>query len=258
MVEKLASYGAHVVLGYTSASSATAATELAQKLEGAHGVRTLAVQGDMGSLEGPAGLVAATRSAFGGESARIDIIVNNAGVAVTTPMGAIEPPEFDRLFHVNVRGPLLLVQAAMPHLPRDRSGRIVNVSSISATTGQAGQAVYGATKAALDAMTRSWARELAERCTVTSINPGPVATDMYGSITDEFARGMAKWNLLAPLARCRKGIDPDDLVEREPITGGRPAYVTEIAGIVAMLCSPDSAWCTGQVVCANGGMVMIT
>jgi NAD(P)-dependent dehydrogenase (short-subunit alcohol dehydrogenase family) len=70
------------------------------------------------------------------------------------------------------------MKAAMPYLPTDRSGRIVNVSSVSSTMGFVGQSVYGGTKAALDSMTRTWARELAERATVNSVNPGPVATDM--------------------------------------------------------------------------------
>ena len=70
-------------------------------------------------------------------------------------------------------GPLLLTQAAVPYLPTDRSGRIINVSSVSSRLGIAGQSVYGGTKAALEAMTRSWSRELADRATVNAVNPGP-------------------------------------------------------------------------------------
>lgn len=78
---------------------------------------------------------------------------------------------------MNVLGPLLLVQAALSYLPNDRSGRIVNLSSVSSSLGFANQTVYGGTKSALEAMTRTWSRELAERCTVNSVNPGPVATE---------------------------------------------------------------------------------
>lgn len=72
----------------------------------------------------------------------------------------------------------MLVKAAEKYLPTDNSGRIVNLSSVSATLGFPAQSIYGGTKAALDAMTRTWARELAGRCTVNSVNPGPVDTDM--------------------------------------------------------------------------------
>ena len=89
-----------------------------------------------------------------------------------------EIDEFDRQYRVNVRGPLLLLQAALPFLPGDRSGRIINVSSVAATLGFHAMSVYGGTKAALDAMTRTWSRELAERATVNSVNPGPVDTRM--------------------------------------------------------------------------------
>lgn len=103
-------------------------------------------------------------------------------------------------------------------------------------------------------MTRTWARELAERATVNAINPGPVQTDMYPSADEEFVKEQRSFVLLAPLQRAREGLDEAEYVERAKKEGGRPAYPHEVAGIVAMLCSDDSAWCTGSVVCANGGM----
>jgi len=85
--------------------------------------------------------------------------------------------QYELQYRINVLGPLLVTQAALPHLPHDRSGRIVNVSSVSSSEGFVGQSVYGGTKAALEAMTRTWARELVERGTVNAVNPGPVGTE---------------------------------------------------------------------------------
>ena len=131
-----------------------------------------AVCADLGTVAGPRSLVAAA----GGR--QIDIIVNNAGVAAGQDLASITIENFEWQYNINVRGPLLLVQAALPFLPTDRSGRIVNVSSMSSAMGLAGQSIYGGTKAALEAMTRTWARELSERATVNTINPGPVDTRM--------------------------------------------------------------------------------
>lgn len=182
--------------------------------------------------------------------------MNNAGVAKNDKLPDIKVEDFDFTYHVNVLGPLLLMQAAAPHLPTDRSGRVVNLSSISSDCGFLGQSVYGGSKAALEAMTRVWARELSERATVNAINPGPVEGPMYAANSDEFKAGIKGWIEHAPLMRARKGIDPDDAVEDAKTSGGRPAYARDIAGIVGMLCTPDAAWCTGQVVSANGGLLM--
>ena len=116
------------------------------------------------------------------------------------------------------------------------------------------QTVYGGSKAALEAMTRTWARELAERCTVNAINPGPVGTDMWSSNEgSNFGANMYPFIKATPLSAVRD-VDRDDWIEEAPKVGGRPAYDHEIAGVVAMLCTEDAAWCTGSVVCANGGL----
>ncbi|KAI1177222.1 short-chain dehydrogenase [Nemania sp. FL0916] len=258
---KLASYGANVVLGYTSSSSRPAVESLAKDLESKHGVKTLVVQADLGTVDGPKSLIETTKSASDllrpDGSLQIDILINNAGVAHNNLLPAVTVEQFDTSYRVNVLGPLLLTQAAEPYLPRDRSGRIVNLSSVSSSAGLIEQSVYGGTKAALEAMTRTWARELSERCTVNAINPGPVLTEMYASNTPEFKKEIKGWIQNAPLMRARPGIDSQELVDDAKTSGGRPAYVGEIAGIVAMLVGEDASWCTGQVVCANGGMIML-
>ncbi|KAI1632978.1 short-chain dehydrogenase [Biscogniauxia mediterranea] len=252
---KLASYGANVVLAYTSDSSKAATEALSQTLESTHKVRTLIVQADLGTPEGPAHLISTVKSHF--DPFQLDILINNAGVAHNNLLPAITIAQFEASYRVNVLGPLLLTQAAEPYLPRDRSGRIVNLSSVSSSAGFIEQTVYGGTKAALEAMTRTWARELSERATVNAVNPGPVLGPMYARNSPEFKRGIRGWIEHAPLMRAREGVDSPELVEDARTTGGRPAYVGEVAGIVAMLCGEDAAWCTGQVVCANGGMLML-
>ncbi|TQN71298.1 L-xylulose reductase [Colletotrichum shisoi] len=258
IAENLAAKGCNLILGYTSSSSKTPAEQLATDLQTKHNIQTLAVQADMGTTDGPASLVATAKAHFeglNGGSFQVDVLVNNAGVAHNNLLPAVTVDQFDVSYRVNVRGPLLLVQAVQPYLPTDRSGRIVNMSSVSSSTGFPEQSVYGGTKAALEAMTRTWARELSENATVNAVNPGPVLTEMYAGNTPEFKRFIKGFIEHAPLMKARPGIDSDDLVKAAEEEGGRPAYVGEIAGIVGMLVSAESAWCTGQVVCANGGML---
>jgi len=247
------------VLNYTSKSSATLTAELSKSLEAKHGVKTLGVQADLGTPEGPKHLVATIKEYFSEPSRpfQIDVIINNAGVALNNKIPDVQISEFEATFRVNVLGPLLLMQAAQPYLPKDRSGRVVNLSSVSSSTGFVGQSVYGGSKAAVEAMTRTWARELSENATVNAINPGPVEGPMYAANTDEFKAGIRGWIEHTPLMRARPGVDPDEVVEEAISSGGRPAHTSEVAGIVGMLCTPDASWCTGQVVCANGGMLML-
>jgi 3-oxoacyl-[acyl-carrier protein] reductase len=249
----LAARGANLILAYTSASSASSAAALAEELSQKHSIRAVPLRADLGIPSGPASLIEQAREAF--NPLRIDILVNNAGVALNDKVADVKADDFNKSYAVNVLGPLLLVQAAQPYLPTDRSGRIVNLSSVSSSMGFVGQSVYGGTKAAIEAMTRTWARELSERCTVNAINPGPVRSEMYSSNSDEFKRLIKPFIQNAPLMAAREGIDPPEIVEEAKTTGGRAGEADEVAAIVAMVCSPESAWCTGQVICANGGMI---
>ncbi|KHJ34551.1 putative 3-oxoacyl-(acyl-carrier-protein) reductase 1 [Erysiphe necator] len=257
IARNLASKGAKLILNYTSSTSTQICNDLASKLTEAYGVQHIVVQADMGSLSGPDFIIRKAASKI--PNFRLDIIVNNAGILTVGKIADCDMEDFDRVYSVNVRGPLLLMMAALPYLPHDRSGRVVNVSSISATSGLLGQSVYGGSKASLDAMTRTWARELAGRATVNSINPGPVITDMWQttdltqfSITNDLKALVT----LAPLGQVRRGVDDEGMVKCAEILGGRPARVDEIAGIVGMLVGNESGWCTGQVICANGGLKM--
>jgi NAD(P)-dependent dehydrogenase (short-subunit alcohol dehydrogenase family) len=216
------------------------------------------VQADIGSPSGAGTLVEATKSAFSKDGKlQIDILINNAGIAQNAFLKDVKISEFEETYRVNVLGPLLITQAVEPYLPTDRSGRIVNLSSVSSSTGFITQSVYGGSKAAIEAMTRTWSRELADRATVNAVNPGPVEGPMYKSNSPEFLAGIKGWIMHTPLMKARPGVDADDVVADAEEGGGRPAYTPEVAGIVGMLCTEDAAWCTGQVVCANGGMLML-
>ncbi|KIW05378.1 hypothetical protein, variant [Verruconis gallopava] len=255
--EYFASRGANLVMNYTSQSSAERTNKLADQLESKYRVKTLVVPADMGSEDGPAHIINEAKNHMASSQSgkfQIDIIINNAGVSVNRKIQDCDAEDFAFQYNINVRGPLLLMKAALPYLPHDRSGRIVNVSSVSSSLGFIAQSVYGGTKAALEAMTRTWSRELSERATVNAVNPGPVATDMYMGTTEEFAANMKPFIQHAPLMRAREGIDSEKEVEEAKKTGGRNGKDYEIAGVIGMLCLPEAAWCTGSVVCANGGM----
>lgn len=260
IAHNLASKGVSLVLNYTSDSSASITTSLSETLTELHGITCLCVQADVGSPTGPAHIVNTAKNHFSHPKTgkfQIDILVNNAGVSRNLKIEDCTIGDYEWQYRINVLGPLLLMQAALPYLPHDRSGRVVNLSSVSSSEGFMGQSVYGGTKAALEAMTRTWARELAERATVNAINPGPVKTDMWGGTAEWFRAHLKPFIEKTPGSAIRPGIDDEDLVKDAEEMGGRPAYVEEIGGIVGMLCTSDSQWCTGQVVCANGGMRMV-
>ncbi|KAJ3039507.1 hypothetical protein HDV00_012187 [Rhizophlyctis rosea] len=253
IAEALAARGANLVLAYTSASSFGPTEVLAKELAQKHSIKAVPIKADLSTPDGPASLISQASQIF--SPLRIDILINNAGINLGGPLPTITTTDFQKSYDTNVRGPLLLVQAAQPYLPTDRSGRIVNISSASSTLGLPGQSIYGATKAALEAMTRTWARELSENATVNAINPGPVQTDMWNEVTDDFANFIRPYIQTTPLMAVREGVDPREVVEKAKVLGGRAALPEEIAGAVVMLCLKEAAWITGQVVGANGGAI---
>jgi 3-oxoacyl-[acyl-carrier protein] reductase len=256
IAENLASKGCNLILNYTSSASTGLATLLAGTLSSTYAVTATPLQVDLTQPGGPSSLVEQSLAASG--APQIDILINNAGVAHNDRLEVLTEAQFSATYAVNVLAPLLLTQAARPHLPADRSGRVVNISSVSSGAGFVGQSVYGGTKAALEAMTRTWARELSERATVNAVTPGPVEGPMYAANSQEFKDGIRGWIAHTPLMRTREGVDPVDVVREAAPEGGRPAYTHEVAGVVGMLCTTDAAWVTGQVISANGGMIMMT
>lgn len=245
------------MLNYISDSSADIASDLASSLQSSHGIKAISVQADMGDPNGPAHLINIAKNNFSHTKTgkfQIDIIINNAAIAKEAVLQDIAPEDFTKVYAVNVLGPILVLKAALPYLPHDRSGRIVNLSSIASSLGFSAQTLYGGTKAALEGMTRTWSRELAEHATVNAVNPGPVATDMWWETSETFQQHTKPFIQNAPLMKAREGIDEEKYVKAVEMAGGRPGYVHEVAGVVAMLCSDEAGWCTGSVVCANGGL----
>lgn len=225
--------------------------------EARYGVKAIPACADIGTKTGCATVINLAKSHFANNEAgdlKIDILINNAGIARMKSIGDITPEEFIEVYQTNVLGPIHMVQACLPHLPWDRSGRVVNVSSVGSTLGLPEQTLYAGSKGALEAMTRVWARELRKRATVNAINPGPVLSDIYHSIPEYVREDLGKWNRIAPLAQ---NFTAKEREEQPWIKyGGRPAYATEVAGVVAMLCTEDAAWTTGSLISANGGMRM--
>ena len=110
--------------------------------------------------------------------------------------------------------------------------------------------------AALEVMTGTWARELAERAIIIAINPGPANTDMRDNSSPEFYIHVRPWTQHTPGSIVRHDVDDEELVKDTENAGGRPPYANKIRGIVGMRCTADNLWCTGQVVRASGGLRM--
>ncbi|EAW16702.1 SDR family NAD(P)-dependent oxidoreductase [Aspergillus fischeri NRRL 181] len=258
----LGAKGASIIAVYTSNSSTKLAEDLCSELASQHGVKAIPVQADLSKPEtATSAVIQAAKDHFSTDGQpTINILINNAGVGGDYPLETVPVDEFHRIYSVNVLAPILITQAVLPYLPHDRSGRIINISSVASSMGFATHTLYGGTKAALEAMTRTWARELAERATVNAVNPGPVEGDMYFAAGEKFWKQMEPFQLNCPLSAVREGVDSPSLVKlaQEKMGGRRPAYWSEVAGVVGMLCTEDSAWCTGSVVCANGGFRFTT
>ncbi|KAL3421404.1 short-chain dehydrogenase [Phlyctema vagabunda] len=202
IVRKLASKGCNIVINHASASSDPNAAELAKELQSTYSVKAIVVRADISTSGGCKSIITSAKENFTNpetQSFQIDILVHNAAVLYVGPLESVIEKEFHHIYAVNVLGPTLLTAACKPYLPTDRSGRIIMMSSINPKIGTPNTTLYSGTKAAMEAMTRVWCRELAERATVNAINPGPVMTDMYLSASEEVKQGLALWNPLTPL-----------------------------------------------------------
>ena len=189
----------------------------------------LGVPANLGELAPLGPLVERTVERFG----RLDILVNNAATALSQPIGRFTPDAWDKVYGVNLRGPVFLIQAALPHLEKSPCASVVNVISAGAFLFAAGQSMYAAAKAALMSFTRSMAADLAPRgIRVNALAPGTVDTDMVRSTPP------AMQKLMAQASYQRRAAHPDEMV-----------------GPALFLASDAASFVTGQVVLADGGLV---
>jgi NAD(P)-dependent dehydrogenase (short-subunit alcohol dehydrogenase family) len=163
-----------------------------------------------------------------GRVGAVDVLVNNAGFSWFGPSAELDAGTFDRLFAVNVRAPYFLVAALAPKMAAQRSGSIINIASMAGQVGLAGGAAYGATKATLTSMTRSWAAEFSPAgVRVNAIAAGPVLT---AGAAPERVEALGATTLLS-----------------------RPARPGEIAELIAFLASDKASYVTGAIIAADGG-----
>jgi len=167
---------------------------------------------------------------FGG----IDILVNNAGIVRDGLMLSMKEADFDAVIGVNLKGPFNLTKHTYSHFMRKKSGRIINISSVSGITGNAGQANYASAKAGIIGLTKTTAKELASRgITCNAIAPGFIATDMTAALSED-----VKNAVISHVPLKRYGL-PED-----------------IANLAVFLASDNAAYITGEVIKVDGGMCM--
>jgi NAD(P)-dependent dehydrogenase (short-subunit alcohol dehydrogenase family) len=225
VAEGFVAAGAKVVVGSRKAD-ACAETEAHLR---AMGGDVLAVPTHMGDLDQVRALVDRTVERFGA----LDIVVNNAANALAQPLGQFTPEAWQKSFDVNMRGPVFLVQHALPHLQRSEHAAVVNVISAGAFLFSANVAMYSAGKAAMMSFTRSSAAAFAPLgVRVNALAPGTVDTDMVRATPPEAQQSMANAALM------RRAASPDEMV-----------------GPVLFLASDASSFMTGQVLLADGGLV---
>jgi 3-oxoacyl-[acyl-carrier protein] reductase len=165
---------------------------------------------------------------------RVDILVNNAGVTRDGLSMRMSMDDWDTVLNTNLKGAFNFTQAVMRPMIKQRSGRIINISSIAGLTGNAGQANYAASKAGLIGLTKTLARELASRgITVNAVAPGLIETDMTTVLSDEIRQA---------------------ILQKVPL--GKLGEPEDIAAAVAYLASAEAKYITGQVLTVDGGMVM--
>jgi 3-oxoacyl-[acyl-carrier protein] reductase len=217
--------GAHVVVNYQG--NEEAATETAKQVEAAGGSAEIA-RFDVGDAEAVDTAISELFERHG----HVDILVNNAGISRDGLLMRVKGEDFDATVRTNLGGALWCAKAAIRPMMRKKHGRIINLSSVVGESGNPGQAVYSATKAAVIGLTKTLAREYASRgITVNAVAPGFIDTDMTAYLSEAAQKG---------------------IVEQTPV--GRVGSPEEVAAAVLFLASDEASYITGQVLRVNGGM----
>ncbi len=224
---KLAQDGYDIVFNYQGGLDAAKETQaLCEKA----GATVLCIQADISKSKDCDNLIEKALE-FGG---RIDVLVNNAGITRDNLLGRIKDEDLDAVLDVNLKGSFYMMRGVSRKMIRQRSGRIINMSSVVGLMGNVGQVNYAASKAGVIGMTKSLARELASRkITVNAVAPGMIETDMTKALSDA-ARDKIKESI--PLKEM-----------------GRPE---DVANVVAFLAGEAGRYITGQVICVDGGMAI--
>ncbi len=222
----LAAEGASVVVNY--ARSSTAADEVVAEITGAGG-KAIALQADVSQEDQVDALIKGTLEKFG----RIDVLVNNAGITRDTLLLRMKPADWQAVIDLNLTGVFLCTRAVAKTMLKQRSGRIINISSVAGLMGNPGQANYSAAKAGVIGFTKTVAKEMAPRgVTVNAVAPGFIETDMTSELSNT-----------------------EEILKYIPL--GRYGQVSEVAGLIRFLAAdPAAAYITGQVMNVDGGMVM--
>jgi len=203
----------------------TGVAEAAAKLPGALGIKT-----DVTKADEVTALFDSTMKKLG----RVDVVVNNAGITRDTLMLRMKEEDWDMVLDINLKGSFLVTKAASRIMMKQRSGRIVNISSVVGLTGNAGQANYSASKAGLIGLTKSSAKELAARgITVNAVAPGYIETEMTRAMPETAKEEFLKQVLI-----------------------NRPGTPDDIASAVMFLASDQASYITGQVLTVDGGLTV--
>lgn len=222
----LAAQGAKVVVNY--ASSSTAADQVVAEITEAGGT-AIALQADVSKTDQVDALFNQVMETWG----RIDVLVNNAGITRDTLLLRMKPEDWQAVIDLNLTGVFLCTRGASKIMLKQKSGRIINITSVAGQMGNPGQANYSAAKAGVIGFTKTVAKELASRgVTVNAVAPGFIATDMTKELKNT-----------------------EDILKFIPL--GRYGEAEEVAGMIRFLASdPAAAYITGQVFNVDGGMVM--
>ncbi|MEW4734778.1 3-oxoacyl-[acyl-carrier-protein] reductase [Staphylococcus aureus] len=224
---QLAEEGFNVAVNY--AGSKEKAEAVVEEIK-AKGVDSFAIQANVADADEVKAMIKEVVSQFGS----LDVLVNNAGITRDNLLMRMKEQEWDDVIDTNLKGVFNCIQKATPQMLRQRSGAIINLSSVVGAVGNPGQANYVATKAGVIGLTKSAARELASRgITVNAIAPGFIVSDMTDALSDEL-----KEQMLTQIPLARFGQD------------------TDIANTVAFLASDKAKYITGQTIHVNGGMYM--
>jgi len=224
---KLASLGFNVVINCQG--NIEKAEEVKKECE-AFGVDALVYPADVSDYNAVENLIKATIDTF----KTIDVLVNNAGITRDNLMLRMSEEDFDKVIAVNLKGTFNCIKHASKFMLKQKSGKIINLTSISGLAGNAGQANYAAAKAGVVALTKSTAKELAPRgICVNAVAPGYIETDMTDILSSEVK---------------------DKVLENIPM--GRFGQVGDVASLVAFLVQDGSDYITGQTISVNGGMFM--